>query len=64
MFFVDYGLGSNSFDNFNLSNKIKSFGVGCTFNMSMVEKEEFILSFGLNEFGKRQLHFHANQIIF
>jgi len=64
MFFVDYGLGSNSYNHFDLSNKIKGFGLGCKFNMSIVEQEEFIISYGLNEFGQRQIHFHTNKIIF
>ena len=64
MFFVDYGLGSDSYDNFDLSNKIKGFGFGCKFNMSMFEQKEFIISYGLNEFGQRQIHFYTNKIIF
>ena len=46
----------------DLSNKIKGFGFGCKFNMSMLEEEELIISYGLNEFGQKQIHFHTNKI--
>jgi len=64
MFFIDYGLGSNKYNQFDLSNKIKGFGFGCKFNMRIIEKEELIISYGMNEFGQRQIHFHTNKIIF
>jgi len=64
MLFVDYGIGSNSYNYFDSSNKIKGFGLGCKFNMNAVEKEEFIISYGLNEFGQKQIHFHTNKFIF
>ena len=55
LFFVDYGIGSNSYKNFSSYNKIIGYGFGI--NLKMINNKNFSLCVGLNKFGDRNIHF-------
>ena len=59
LLFVDYGLGANTYYNFNDKNRLRGFGVGVRY-----EKDKYggaDMCFGLNPYnGEKQFHFIAN----
>ena len=59
LFFVDYGLGSNTYYNFNDKNRLRGFGVGVRYKIAKYGGAD--MCFGLNPYnGEKQFHFIAN----
>ena len=57
LFFYDYGLGSNAYNNFR-NNTLKGYGLGIS--MITINQIKFDICIGLNHFGSRTIHFIRN----
>jgi len=59
LFFSDYGIGADQYNQFNDKNKLRGFGVGVRFNINKYGGAD--MCYGLNPYnGVKQFHFIAN----
>ena len=59
LLFIDYGLGSNTYYNFNDKNRLRGFGIGLRYEIDKFGGAD--MCFGLNPYnGEKQFHFIAN----
>jgi len=59
LFFIDYGLGANYYNTFNLNNKLYGYGFGFRYNILNIGGAD--LCIGLNPYdGSKTFHFIAN----
>ena len=58
LFFIDYGIGSNTYSKWELKDKLKGFGFGIRYEILKYGKIDFC--FGLNTFGEKHFHVITN----
>ena len=58
LLFHDFAIGSNNYKKFNYNKKIKGFGIGVS--ITTIYDMRFDVCFGLNHYGKQQMHFMKN----
>ena len=58
LFFIDYGIGSNTYSRWEFNNKLKGFGFGIRYEIIKYGKID--LCFGLNTLGERNFHVITN----
>ena len=58
MFFYDYGIGADKYNDFSKNNKLEGHGFGIS--IATINQMKFDICIGLNHFGSRTIHFIRN----
>ena len=62
LFFIDYGIGSNKYNDFKLKNKLRGYGFGLRYNIKRVGEVDCYIA--LNPYGNKSFHTAVNFLYF